>query len=54
MVVLAMAVAIPAPMVHRMVPLPRRLKPHNRQHLLLPSNLTRNPDEPAQRCVISS
>jgi hypothetical protein len=54
MVVLAMAVAIQAPMVRRMVTLPRRLHPHNRQHLLLPSNLTRIPDEPAQGCVSPS
>jgi hypothetical protein len=51
---LAVAVAIQAPMVRRMVALPRRLRTHNRQHLLLASNLTRNPDEPAQICVSSS
>src|SRR5512147_247740 len=54
MVVLAMAVAIQVPMARRMVTLPRRLHPHNRQHLLLPSNLTGNPDGPAQGCVSSS
>jgi hypothetical protein len=44
-----MAAAIQAPMVLRMVMLPRQLHPP--QHQQLASNPARNPDKPAQRCV---
>jgi hypothetical protein len=41
-------------MAGSMVTLPRRLHPHNRPHLTITSNLTRNQDEPAQIGVGSS
>jgi hypothetical protein len=46
-VALAM-VAIPAPMVRRMVTLPRRLHPRTQPHQPLANNPTRNQDKPAQ------
>jgi hypothetical protein len=51
MVVRMVMAAIPAPMVHRMVTLPRWPHLHNQPHPKLASNPARDTDNPAQGCA---